>query len=593
MSELGYNLRLVGKSLRRDRWFTIVMVVSQALGVSLFVTALTTVRRYSDMTGQVQPDVFRVEGGHDTLLRALYRRTQFEGFAEFSAMFLNLPTANALTATGIATESAVTFISVMAGGPAEQPPRRLPARFADADLFKLFRVDFRYGGPWRGTDERGATPGRVVVLTDIVNQQLYDGADSVGRTLRIGGQDFRVVGVTRQPPGKLNLWDFGISPENIGYVIVPMALADELRPVPTMLWPPQIPGGGWSATSRSQTAFVEHWVRLPTPDAQTRFRAAMAAQDPRASLMPADGVVARHRHAPPPYRIFLIFTLVLLEASVINMMRMLLAKASARAAEIGIHRALGAGRGTIFGRQLCEGVMVSLAGSLLGLALAIPTVATFDRLIPDSPVKLALTPAVVATTLLVCAAGRAGEWHLPGLARRLRAPHPLPRARSDGAWAPPPLDAPPQGSVLAAGAGGGVRLRDPGAHADQRPLLPADCTSATPASPTTRWWWSTQRFLHPHDIEVARQQQRSELAALAQLDGVTAGSGPRRAAAPDSVGVPDGLKTPTTAGSLPSGRCVPPAAWSPTLGLRLVAGRGLHQMHEVDPHVGGDVTLLW
>ena len=91
-----------------------------------------------------------------------------------------------------------------------------------------------------------------------------------------------------------------------------------------------------------------------------------------------------------------------MEASVVNVMRMLLAKASARAAEIGIHRALGAGRGTIFARQLCEGVIVSMAGSLLGLALAVPTVAAFDRLIPDSPVKLALTPSVVATTLLVC-----------------------------------------------------------------------------------------------------------------------------------------------------------------------------------------------
>jgi hypothetical protein len=55
VSQLLYNLRLVGKSLRRDRWFTIVMVFSQALGVSLFVTALTTVRRYSNMAGQVRP----------------------------------------------------------------------------------------------------------------------------------------------------------------------------------------------------------------------------------------------------------------------------------------------------------------------------------------------------------------------------------------------------------------------------------------------------------------------------------------------------------------------------------------------------------
>jgi putative ABC transport system permease protein len=91
-----------------------------------------------------------------------------------------------------------------------------------------------------------------------------------------------------------------------------------------------------------------------------------------------------------------------MEVSVINLMRMLLAKATSRSAEIGIHRALGAGRNIIFGRQLAEGVIVSMAGSALGLVLAIPTVAMFDRLIPDSPVRLAVTPVIIGTVLLVC-----------------------------------------------------------------------------------------------------------------------------------------------------------------------------------------------
>jgi len=45
LAGLLYDLRLVAKSLRRDRWFTTVMVVSQALGVSIFATALVTARR--------------------------------------------------------------------------------------------------------------------------------------------------------------------------------------------------------------------------------------------------------------------------------------------------------------------------------------------------------------------------------------------------------------------------------------------------------------------------------------------------------------------------------------------------------------------
>ena len=79
VTDLFYNLRLVGKSLRRDRWFTLVMVVSQALSVSIFVTALTSAQRYSNMTGQVRSDVFRVEGDHNSVLRALLPRHAVRG----------------------------------------------------------------------------------------------------------------------------------------------------------------------------------------------------------------------------------------------------------------------------------------------------------------------------------------------------------------------------------------------------------------------------------------------------------------------------------------------------------------------------------
>ena len=146
----------------------------------------------------------------------------------------------ALAATGLATASTVNFVSVMTGGPVERPPARLPVRFCDADIFQLFNIDFRYGGPFTAPAPTSPAPRRrarppEVVLSDMLNQQLYGGADSVGRMIRIAGRDFRVVGVMRQRPGKMNLWDFGVAPENIANLLVPFAFADELRPVPVYL----------------------------------------------------------------------------------------------------------------------------------------------------------------------------------------------------------------------------------------------------------------------------------------------------------------------------------------------------------------------
>ncbi len=99
----------------------------------------------------------------------------------------------------------------------------------------------------------------------------------------------------------------------------------------------------------------------------------------------------------------------------------------------------------------------------------------------------------------------------------------------------------------------------------------------------------TRRFLHPHDLEVVRQQQRAELAALGRLDGVTATAGldapplADNAAFPVTVRNPDGNGKTMAAWSVHATRDVIPA-----LGVRIVAGRGLQELPELDPHSEGE-----
>lgn len=397
MTSLAFDLRLVAKSLRRDPRFTLVMVVSQAFSVSLFATALATSRRYAATAGQLAADAYRVERHPNRQMERFFDGTNFSGFGDFSSRLIPLSIARALDADPAPVARTASFIAPLAGGPPLAPPRRLPVRFCRADLFQIIRAEFRHGGPWRP----GSTTPQTV-LSELLNQQLFGGQDSVGRTVRIAGRDFQVAGVLRQRPGRVHVWDLAIAPENLGYAIVPFEAADDLRPVPWLAWPPTFEQPTWAGLGASSSAFLEYWVRLSTDGARAAFAATLARTNPDLTLRSADDVVGQYAHAPAPYRVFVVLTLVLVEASMINLMRMLLAKASARAGEIGIHRALGASKQTIFLRQLLEGVLVSLAGSCLGLVLAVPAIRMFDRLIPDSPVALAVTPSIVGNALLVC-----------------------------------------------------------------------------------------------------------------------------------------------------------------------------------------------
>ena len=77
----------------------------------------------------------------------------------------------------------------------------------------------------------------------------------------------------------------------------------------------------------------------------------------------------------------------------IGIMNILLVSVKERTREIGIRRALGARRSTILLQFLCEAVMVSLVGGLLGIALGAGAAAILDAV---TPLPAAVDPRVVA-----------------------------------------------------------------------------------------------------------------------------------------------------------------------------------------------------
>src|SRR5690606_8877060 len=66
-------------------------------------------------------------------------------------------------------------------------------RATTAGLFDMFGLRFLHGAPWSARDDEDRA--QVVVLAKSLNDRLFGGADSVGRTLVVATKVFRVVGV--------------------------------------------------------------------------------------------------------------------------------------------------------------------------------------------------------------------------------------------------------------------------------------------------------------------------------------------------------------------------------------------------------------
>src|SRR5690606_24226895 len=133
----------------------------------------------------------------------------------------------------------------------------------------MYEVQFLHGGG--GSAGQDASRARVTVISKALNDKLFDGEDSTGRTVRFGGADFRVVGVLDawRPAPKfydLNAGRYGEAEQ----AYVPFSTSRDLRMDRNGSM------NGWRSGANSAhpggetgvnapCAWTQYWVELDTP----------------------------------------------------------------------------------------------------------------------------------------------------------------------------------------------------------------------------------------------------------------------------------------------------------------------------------------
>jgi predicted permease len=300
-------------------------------------------------------------------------------------------------------------LQIADGGRAEQ----LRGMQVTSGFFSLLGHAPIIGREFERADEISDTPDVVILSHDFWARRF--GADSsiVGRTIRLSGRSFRVV---------------GILPDGFQHV-----------------------GGTYRTYAHGEP--VDVWWVLPVPREEhprnryshyfnvvgrTRAEATPAAiaQDVRAA-----SDVVRQRYPAPnsPWSVRLVpleeeivgtadSTLVVLAAAAslvlllacVNVAGLLLGRAGARAREMGVRAALGATRARLITQMLTEAFVLALAGGAGGVAIAIAAVRALAAYGPADVPRLRMIAvdgevfayAVMATTVSALLSGLAPARHL-------------------------------------------------------------------------------------------------------------------------------------------------------------------------------------
>jgi macrolide transport system ATP-binding/permease protein len=358
------DMRQTLRILARDRAFSVVAVVTLAVGIGLNTT----------LFGIVNPLLFRPLPVHDQarLVWIASASTKPDG----PQGNLTLPDLLDYRVRHEALVDAAAFGETAVALRAGDRAVRLTGQVVTANYFDLLGVRPALGRAF--LPEEDSTPGghAVLVISDSLwRRELAGDPNAVGRTIAVNGTPFTIVGVA--PRGFVGVDLF--APADVW---APMSMASDV--VPTVRDP----------TSR-QSWWLHGIGRLgPTATLQSARAALGGTADAIAHAFPSshagvDVTLAPLKGTEPDDRstvmtvsaLLLGVTLMVLCIACANVAGLLLSRAAARQREIGIKLAIGATRGRLAAQLFLESAILATAAGALALLLSMWTTDLIVRLI--------------------------------------------------------------------------------------------------------------------------------------------------------------------------------------------------------------------
>lgn len=416
----SYYLKLGWLSIKRNPFLSALMIAAIAIGIGACMTIITVnyamgsnpIPNKSDQLFYVQLDNWDPND------------EEGEGFEPPDQMTYS--DAMALMKAGKAYRQVASNRVSMVLEPQDRDlnPFEIDARSTFASFFPMFELPFKYGSGWDNSADEDLE--RVVVLSKEMNEKVFGGENSVGRSVRMNGMDFKVVGVLDHflPIPKFYDVTNGAfnEPEDL-YVPFNFSIENEISTDGnTNCWK-KSEGEGWEAFLSSECVFIQFWTELRNDQEKQKymdFLNAYVEQQKQLGRFPRplnnrlDNVMewmVRQKVVESDAEVMLGLSLLFLLVCLLNTIGLLLAKFLGKSGDIGLRRALGASRSSLFMQHMIESALIGLGGGILGLGLTWLGLRGIDMLFGDyvkNLVHLDWTMVITAVGLSIVAALLAG-----------------------------------------------------------------------------------------------------------------------------------------------------------------------------------------
>ncbi len=373
-----YYLKLGILSIRANPALSALMVAAIAIGIGACMSMVTVrhvmsgnpIAHKNDVLYHVQLDNWNPDNPYEEPNEPPEQVTYLD--------------ATALHQAGRAFRQTISFKSdrVVQPDGDDARPFQEEVRATTADFFAMFDVPFEYGSGWDASADQAEE--RVVVLSAEMNQRLFGGEDSVGRTMTMNKEPYQVVGVLAEWMPMPKFYDLNNNPyegaEDI-YLPFSLAISGEFGSAGNnSCWKP-LDDAGYEGYLASECIWMQMWVELKSAserDNYLQFLDDYVEQQKALGRFPRD---LNNRLSTPAewmvnrevvddmVSVLLSLAVLFLAVCLLNTIGLLLAKVMRRTSDISLRRALGASKSALFAQYIIEAGMIGIAGGLAGIGM--------------------------------------------------------------------------------------------------------------------------------------------------------------------------------------------------------------------------------
>ncbi|WP_266156576.1 ABC transporter permease [Dyella silvatica] len=419
----AYYLRLAANSLKRNLILTGLTIATIAIGIG---GSMSTYTIYYAMSGDPIP--WKSSQLFVAQLDSLGPKSRSK--SDEPPDLLSYRDTQALMRSHPALSQAAMYQTRLTVTPADTSKAQfaVSARATGPGFFAMFDTPFQSGRAWTAADEEARA--NVVVIGSKLAERLFNGVDAVGKSIILGGQDYRIIGVLKPWNPAPRFYDLGgdaLAQSDNLFLPFTTAIDRQMQTIGHTNCD-EVPdaGAGWQGLLSSNCVWIQYWLQLPTTAEATSYReflgqyAADQQRSGRFNWSPMtrlrnvrEWLVYKHV-IPDEVRAIMALGFGFLLVCLITAIGLMLAKFSGRAADLGVRRALGASQRDLFMQCLTETALIGALGGIAGLLLTLLGAATERSIVAESLANVTRVDFVlVLITLLLAEVATVGAGIYP------------------------------------------------------------------------------------------------------------------------------------------------------------------------------------